>query len=664
MGKPKDNIWQQWTDCGDNKVECRNCKKHKIEKHATRCRLHTSLCSSTPKRIREIFTEKVKSLQQLRKQKPSGWTGRIMEEGDVAIVEDHSRDFDVEEINQAGVAVSSTSVAVFPTPSPSGGTSSSAINSVLTGRINRISSSKMKELQLLWAKAIISGNVAFEWTQNPFLQNFFANLGSGFLLPSRKEISGSILKILDVESKEKRKICIDNQKCFSLVPDGWTNICGLSVINIMLVNPIKCILWDSFQTGEEKETGIYIQGNLEKAINKIEETYGRHKIVAVVSDQGSNFLFARNAIARTSSILSINCAAHMLNLLASDRRLGEYNAEFERYISEEKDKGNNPSSLVSLSIPSPTRWFGIRDMLYKLDRAKPVLMRLSIKDDTDISFGTKKTLRDEAFWSKLLSVRPLFLAITDAIAIVESNASCISDVVEEFEKLRQIFQPAGHNHNMLKEAVNLSEIRICIKSFEKRSTDDRITSIHYLANLLDPRYRGRTFKDDEHRLVLTLEELQTYAESLGVIPTESLKEELGNQITNFRMKEGLFNSTMLSHRLPFKYWDNMRQFQSTSLLAGIAVRLLSIPASSAAVERSFSRQGNVHTKTRNILTHENVNRLMCIKWNLNDDLELGRDSSKLESELVECVDDNECDQDIDELIYLDTPFNDDELLAK
>lgn len=102
---------------------------------------------------------------------------------------------------------------------------------------------------------------------------------------------------------------------------------------------------------------------------------------------------------------------------SSKRRLGEYNAEFERYISEEKDKGNNPSSLVSLSIPSPTRWFGIRDMLYKLDRAKPVLMRLSIKDDTDISFGTKKTLRDEAFWSKLLSVRPLFLAITDGNTI-------------------------------------------------------------------------------------------------------------------------------------------------------------------------------------------------------------------------------------------------------
>ena len=45
------------------------------------------------------------------------------------------------------------------------------------------------------------------------------------------------------------------------------------------------------------------------------------------------------------------------------------------------------------------------------------------------------------------------------------------------------------------------------------------------------------------------------------------------------------------------------------------MKLFSLVASSASVERSFKLQGHVHSKTRNSLCHEKVQKLVAIKIN-------------------------------------------------
>jgi hypothetical protein len=159
-----------------------------------------------------------------------------------------------------------------------------------------------------------------------------------------------------------------------------------------------------------------------------------------VSDQGSNYLAARNQIANEMpGILSISCAAHMLNLLTGDitklptlqkfimrgkaiikeikgskTRLGEYNSEYDRWYADEIQQGFDAQPKVSLSLPSVTRWFGIKDMLYKLTRAKPVLLRMSIKDGIGLSPSSRQILRDENFWLKLDQILPIYKALTDS----------------------------------------------------------------------------------------------------------------------------------------------------------------------------------------------------------------------------------------------------------
>jgi hypothetical protein len=56
-------------------------------------------------------------------------------------------------------------------------------------------------------------------------------------------------KKLNEESRGKIETSIQKERHLSLVPDGWQNIRGLSVINVMLANPNSRIFYKSIETG-------------------------------------------------------------------------------------------------------------------------------------------------------------------------------------------------------------------------------------------------------------------------------------------------------------------------------------------------------------------------------------------------------------------------------
>ena len=62
----------------------------------------------------------------------------------------------------------------------------------------------------------------------------------------------------------------------------------------------------------------------------------------------------------------------------------------------------------------------------------------------------------------------------------------------------------------------------------------------------------------------------------------------------------------------FDYWNLIDTLTNYNSLAKIALRLISIPPSSAAVERSFSLQAWIHSKNRNRLSQENINKILMV----------------------------------------------------
>ena len=89
-------------------------------------------------------------------------------------------------------------------------------------------------------------------------------------------------------------------------------------------------------------------------------------------------------------------------------------------------------------------------------------------------------------------------------------------------------------------------------------------------------------------------------------------------VTNSRNWKKVFNkyaSFSALNLTPYVWWDVISGPAETSSLSKIASTVLNIPPTSAAVERSFSRQSWLHSARRNRLSNENAAKLVYIAHN-------------------------------------------------
>ena len=85
-------------------------------------------------------------------------------------------------------------------------------------------------------------------------------------------------------------------------------------------------------------------------------------------------------------------------------------------------------------------------------------------------------------------------------------------------------------------------------------------------------------------------------------------------------KKGFFEKvylwTNVSANSPIAWWNG---YCGRKELNKIACKILRLPATSAAVERSFSCYSNVHTAIRNRLSNERAEKLVFVSQNINLD---------------------------------------------
>lgn len=194
-----------------------------------------------------------------------------------------------------------------------------------------------------------------------------------------------------------------------------------------------------------------------------------------------------------------------------------------------------------------------------------------------------------------------------AIGYLESENSCLSDVVEAFNQLSELFE------NIEKcDLLTSTEQSIAKDKFTIRCDDKFITKYNYLANYLDPRYQGHSFKDDEDRLSEVYDTLWKYGKNLKIIQFSGDKQEVLTSLTRFINNDKMFGNTDTSD--PCMYWMMISNYPGNKKLAAIAIRLSRIPSSSAGVERSFSIQKRMHSEERNRLKKQRVDQMMRIKY--------------------------------------------------
>jgi hypothetical protein len=108
-----------------------------------------------------------------------------------------------------------------------------------------------------------------------------------------------------------------------------------------------------------------------------------------------------------------------------------------------------------------------------------------------------------------------------------------------------------------------------------------------------------------------LEDAITFFKKL--VGIEKWTADIQSQFNAFRAGTRPFRE---SREDPILYWRSLMCVTEAKHLATVALKILSFPQSSAAVERSLSFIRDIHTTKRNKLGRDTLAKLVYVKFNL------------------------------------------------
>jgi hypothetical protein len=620
MPRPKSDVFEHFTivNEGDKQISiCKYCSQ-KFTKNATKQRAHLEKCMKYPKRSRSVS--------------PGPSTS--------SATESHVP------------SASSTTSAHSGTSQPSSGTHS-------VRKFFDIMDAKSQErADENLARAIYATGSPLSLTSNIYWQRFLKDLRPSYIPPSRHMLSTPLLQGEYDRVHEKVMNLIQTSDCVTLVSDGWSNIRGEGIINFIACTP-QPVFFKSIDTKDNRHTGAYIADQLKAVIEEI----GPNKVYATVTDNAANMKSAWTEIEEAySHITPIGCSAHGLNLLLGDimstqtmqaiHSKAKTIVKFFRnkqvvsatFAEKQKQKGKP----TSLKLPVVTRWGSTVIMFQSLQEGKESLQEVAIMDSLDIEGEIRKNILDnDIFWARITACLALLEPITSAIAQVESDSARLSDVYRLFNEIKQKI-----NEALPTSPLQQQEEKKVREYIEKRRKFC-VKPIHEAAYMLDPQFQNRNLQDDDQTEVIALGE-----EEIGRCFTEisKLAEHLHldqgkvlASLAKFRAKDGLWKGegvwASAKHVSPSTWWKGLC---GTEAVSPIATILLQIPPSSASSERNWSLFGNIHTKTRNRLTNDRIQKLVSVRANL-ELLEASSDNTSLleESHISEAYDTDDEDETSD-----------------
>ncbi|XP_050500363.1 uncharacterized protein LOC126880510 [Diabrotica virgifera virgifera] len=197
--------------------------------------------------------------------------------------------------------------------------------------------------------------------------------------------------------------------------------------------------------------------------------------------------------------------------------------------------------------------------------------------------------------------------IANTITSVEGDTPTISKCLHLFKKMvNTSLENVTKSPLLSKEEADTRAI------FENRKKF-AIYSVHFVANLLDPKYRGCELSSDE--MTDATEVIYKVAQKMPDVDEAAVLAD----VVNFIAKEGLFKKAFLWNEdtiaaiSPIAWWSGLC---SNTALSKLAIRFLELPATSAACERSFSSYSGIHTNKRNGLTNTRASKIGYVAHNL------------------------------------------------
>ena len=514
---------------------------------------------------------------------------------------------------------------------------------MLGSYIDTVTDEEIREFNKLLAKFIFGTALPFNTVGAETFKALFLKIRPAYAphIPSPEVLGDRLLDEVYQELNEVTKRKIKNATMVSICSDGWEDQNVKHHINFVAIIPKeKPIFIESVCTKSMKMTGK----NIAKLLLRFIERIGAPKVTSVVTDTAKNMQAAWAIIeAKYPHIHCNGCAAHVMNLLIKDilsidalkavmtkatavvkviRRTQRIKAKFDECASTRAD-GTHLNQLV---MPSNTRWYSQYTMLTRLHAAQWVIRSFE-KDECITGMPDKakreaflSSITDPGFWGSVETLIKIIEKPSLSIGQLESDKSSLDLVYHTFSDMVKYYttDPAMtslEHECKYKVGHHRYSGKLCdrLKAIAMNRWVYINTQSMSMSYLLSPNKHKYTSSMTDYQA--SQQFVANHAKLMYKTEAERAQcmKELSDYLEQFSLMEPA-KKEYLYGMSPSHYWGSYAN-NEFPLLAKVAHRLYYIPTSSASTERCWSVFALVHSKRRNRLCIDKVEKLVFIYCN-------------------------------------------------
>jgi hypothetical protein len=341
---------------------------------------------------------------------------------------------------------------------------------------------------------------------------------------------------------------------------------------------------------------------------------------------------AAGQLAAKYGLIHMGCAAHQVQLIVqkflAQPQLAAALETFSSIIQSFKAtkslrKSLNDCTHKRIIAPNSTRWNSTHAAYVRLHELRPVLdelmhegsrafnvsasaWQLLTEVNSVLKFFAEITDRMQSDNNSICRTHRAYLAINAKIASFGTSNQFVSQLLQTYP-----WQP------WLQPTIN--------KWNEEASTAEPIKAVRFLdlgsysrTNQRRPRLIQTTMDwiiRTGTAVLSKTEEFSHFAPAFISVQLHSQVNQFNNGATGFVLTTEEAIALVEDKFDVFDYWADRTRDDKTKILASFACILLGIIASEAAVERSFSHEGLIHSDLRNRLSIQSVINELMVRWN-------------------------------------------------
>jgi hypothetical protein len=466
------------------------------------------------------------------------------------------------------------------------------------------------------ARLFTQNSIARHVAETPEFKEFLRDVGWKAALPTPRSLKDSMPQ----QSHALRDRLVERlrRSAVTVAVDSWTNVLHQKVNNVVLIAQGVAFYWCSIVNTHEANNAVWIASRLAAVLRTLTNEHHIRIAALVVDNESVNKAVYEIIKQEFPFLVHVPCAAHTVQLAvhsALAQPTFEWTLMQMQALVRFFDVKENRNALKQMQIargveqhvvckPNDTRWSSTFTAAQRL---------LRIRREVECCFD-ENTLpaipSKEAFFKSLADLWAFLQPFKEATDAIQADSATLFTVYTQFAALLQ--HTRKHNIASTLAVLDRWDKRINVLA----TVASAILAFATLPpSLASSAKKARDFVRDFGALYLAFYQLCDGKSE------QEVRDELTAEWAEFLARRGTFSSldgdiASITRSRPNAFNPRLVwSLYAESSLATVALVLLSVSASEAAVERTFSAQAAVHTKLRNRLHSATVEAELFLKFN-------------------------------------------------